>query len=141
MQKKAFSLLEIIFVILIIAVVITAAVSKFGTAFDTTNIAKIKADILEIRAGINLYSNKMILKNQNDSLNFLDNNDKKLFNIILAKPIRSSNEKKTANWSKVSSNIYKVYLNSTNSLTFQYNPTNKTFDCDISNILCKELDI
>lgn len=141
MDKKAFSLIEIIFVILIIAVVVTTAVSKFGVAFDKTNITKIKADILQIRAGINSYTNKMILKNQNHTLDSLDDNNEKLFNIVLNSPIIASSEKAIGNWSKISTNQYQVYLNTKNVIQFQYNNIEKTFDCDITNTFCKELNL
>ena len=83
MHKKGFSLIEIIFVLLTIAIIITVAVSKFDSALDNTNITKIKSDILQIRAGINQYRNKMILKNETASFNSLDDNNIKLFNKVL----------------------------------------------------------
>ena len=141
MQKKAFSLLEIIFVLLTIAVVVTAAISKFETTFDKTNITKLKSDILQIRAGINLYRNKLILQNQNESLSTLDDNDNMLFNIILQTPIPSSNESKANAWSKISATKYRVYLDTTHSIDFQYDTANYTFDCESNNQLCKELEL
>ena len=92
MDKKGFSLIEIIFVILTITIIITVAVSKFDSALNNTNITKIKSDILQIRAGINLYKNKMILKNETLSFDSLDDNDNKLFNKVLQTPILSSQE-------------------------------------------------
>ncbi len=141
MQKKAFSLLEIIFVLLTIAVVVTAAISKFETTFDKTNITKLKSDILQIRTGINLYRNKLILQNQNESLSNLDDNDNMLFNIILQTPIPSSNESKANAWSKISATKYRVYLDTTHSIDFQYDTSNYTFDCEPTNQLCKELEL
>jgi len=141
MDKKGFSLVEIIFVILIIAVVITTAVSKFGVAFEKTNMTKIKADILQIRAGINSYTNKMILKSQNETLDSLDDNNEKLFNIVLNSPIVASSENEIGNWSKISTNQYQVYLNTENTVQFHYNNIEKTFDCDTTNTFCKELNL
>ncbi|MDC0933708.1 hypothetical protein OAR97_07635 [Arcobacteraceae bacterium] len=141
MDKKGFSLIEIIFVILTITIIITVAVSKFDSALNNTNITKIKSDILQIRAGINLYKNKMILKNETLSFDSLDDNDNKLFNKVLQTPILSSKENSARAWSKISDTKYKVFLDRSNALEFIFDPTQYTFDCDISNTLCSELNL
>ena len=140
-MKKGFSLVEIIFVLLILAIITTVAVSKFETTLDKANISKIKSDVLQIRSAINLYKNKLILKNQNESLDTLDDNDKMLFNIILDTPIIASNETKTAQWSKLSTTKYKVYIDTSNFVEFQYDTSTSIFDCDIDIQLCKELEL
>ena len=140
-MKKGFSLVEIIFVLLILAVITTVAVSKFETTLDKANISKIKSDVLQIRSAINLYKNKLILKKQNETLDELDDNDKMLFNIILDTPIIASNETKTAQWSKLSTTTYKVFIDASNSLEFKYDTSASTFDCDMDIQLCKELEL
>lgn len=141
MKKKAFSLVETIFVLFIIAIIITTAVSKFDTAFTKTNLTKIKADILQIRAGITLLKNKMILENKNETLTQLDDNNEKLFNLILDTPILTTNKNKINSWSKVSNTSYNVYIEKDSYIEFTYNPTLFTFDCDSLNPLCSELNI
>lgn len=141
MDKKGFSLIEIIFVLLTITIIITVAVSKFDSALDSTNVNKIKSDIVQIRAGINLYKNKMILKNETVSFDSLDDNNMELFNKVLQTPILSSQAKKAKAWSKISDTQYKVFLDNTNSLEFIFDTSKYTFDCDISNPLCKELNL
>lgn len=141
MDKKGFSLIEIIFVLLTITIIITVAVSKFDQALDNTNITKIKSDIVQIRAGINLYKNKMILKNETVSFDSLDDNDNLLFNRVLQTPILSSNENIAKAWSKISNTQYKVFLDNENALEFNFDTTKYTFDCDITNTFCKELNL
>jgi len=142
MHKKGFSLIEIIFVLLVMSIIITLAVSKFDTALDKTNITKIKSDIVQIREGINLYKNKMILKNESYTFNSLDkNNNNELFSKILENPILSEEENKATSWYKISNNKYKVFLDSSNSVEFIFDNINYTFDCDIQNTLCKELNL
>ena len=141
MHKKGFSLIEIIFVILTISIIMTVAVSKFDTALDNTNVNKIKSDIVQIRAGINIYKNKMILKNETISFDSLDDNNIALFNKVLQTPIVSSNEKSAKAWSKLSNTTYKVFLDNTNSLEFVFDTSTYTFDCDITNSLCKKLNL
>ena len=140
MQKKGFSLLEILFVLVIITVIITVAVSKFDTAFTKTNITKIKSDILQIRAGITLTKNKMILKNLNETLAKLDDNNEMLFNLILDTPIVATTSQEKNHWTKESETTYKVYIEDS-FLLFNYDTSNFTFNCDISNTLCKELNL
>ena len=140
MEKKGFSLLEILFVLVIITVIITVAVSKFDTAFTKTNITKVKSDVLQIRAGITLAKNKMILKNQNETLEKLDDNNEVLFDLILDTPIIATTSEEKNHWVKVSDTQYKVYLDD-DFITFIYDSTHSTFDCDISNTLCKELNL
>jgi general secretion pathway protein G len=141
MTKKAFSLLEIIFVLIVMSVITTLAVSKFDTAFTNTNVTKIKSDILQIRAGINSYKSKMILKDSDDDLEQLDDNDIMLFNKILENPILSSNEPIVKAWTKLSNSKYKVYVTNHSFLEFHYDNETYIFDCDISNELCKELNL
>lgn len=141
MHKKGFSLIEIIFVLLTITIIINVAVSKFDSALDNTNITKIKSDIVQIRAGINLYKNKMILKNESVSFDSLDDDTNELFNKVLQIPIISSEENIAKSWSKISNTKYKVFLDNTNTLEFIFDTNKYTFDCDISNTLCKELNL
>jgi len=141
MDKKAFSLIEIIFVLLIMSIIITLAVSKFDTALNSTNINKIKSDIVQIRAGINLYKNKLILQNEKTTFNTLDDNNEMLFNKVLQSPILASNKNSTKSWSKISNTKYKVYVSNTNFIEFTFDTQKYTFDCDIKNTLCKELNL
>ena len=141
MDKKGFSLIEIIFVLLLITIIITVAVSKFDSALDNTNITKIKSDIIQIRAGINLYRNKMILKNDSLSFDTLDENNNALFSKVLDTPIISSNKNQAKEWSKISNTKYKVFLDNNNALEFTFDTNNYTFDCNISNNLCKKLNL
>jgi general secretion pathway protein G len=141
MDKKGFSLIEIIFVLLTITIIITVAVSKFDTALDSTNIANIKSDVLQIRAGINLYKNKNILKNETITFNSLDDNNHELFSIILESPILSSDEQIAQAWSKISTTKYKVFIDNKNAIEFIFDRSKYTFDCNTSNSLCKELNL
>jgi len=141
MDKKGFSLIEIIFVLFAITIIITVAVSKFSDSLDNTNTIKIKSDVLQIRAGINLYKNKMILKNETLSFDTLDDNNKMLFSKVLQTPIASSNENSAKAWSKISNTKYKVFLDNENAIEFNFDTSKYIFDCDISNPFCKELNL
>jgi len=141
MDKKGFSLIEIIFVLLTITIIITVAMSKFDSTLDNTNVAKIKSDIIQIRAGINLYKNKMVLKNDTFSFNSLDDNKNQLFSKVLQNPILSSNKQESKAWSKISNTQYKVFVDNKNAIEFIFDTSKYTFDCEITKPLCKELNL
>ena len=141
MDKKGFSLIEIIFVLLTITIIITVAVSKYDTALDNTNLSKIKSDIIQIRAGINLYKNKLILKNETVTFTSLDENNEELFSKVLQTPILASQQETTSSWSKTSDTKYKVFIDNQNSIEFVFDTTKYTFDCDIKDTFCKELNL
>ncbi len=141
MDKKGFSLIEIIFVLLLISIIITVAVSKFGTNLENANITKIKSDIIQIRAGINLYRDKMTLQNKDINLTTLDDDGTRLFSKILKNPIISSNKQEAKAWSKISDTKYKVFVSNKEAIEFTFDAVNYTFDCDISNTLCEKLNL
>jgi len=136
-MKKAFSLIEIIFTLMIISIIVTVAVSKFDLALNSANLNKIKADIIQIRAGINLYKNKLILKNDSSSFTTLDENNSALFSRVLNTPIQASSKE----WTQTSPTKYTVFIDSENSVQFTFDSTNYTFTCNISNTHCKELSL
>jgi len=139
MDKKSFSLIEIIFSLVLISVIATVAITKFDNSLTNTHYAKIKSDIFQIREGINNHKNKMILKNEIESFTSLDENNQKLFSTILDVPMEASNKQKATNWSKFSKTQYHVYLDARHYLTFTFDSQNYTFDCDHTNDLCKKL--
>jgi len=134
-MKKAFSLIEIIFTLMVISIIVTVAVSKFDLALNSSKLNKIKADIILIRAGINLYKNSLILKNDSSSFITLDENNNVLFSRILETPIQASSKE----WTQTSATRYKIFIDSENSIEFIFDSTKYTFDCDSSNTLCKDL--
>lgn len=138
-MKKAFSLIEIIFSVVIISIILAVAIPKLGNILNTTNTNKIKSDILIIKEALNNYKNKMILQGQTSSLESLDDNNQELFNKILQTPIQASSKHTLGSWSKVSNTTYKVFVDSQNSVEFIYDNCNNSFKCDENNQLCKEL--
>lgn len=106
-MKKAFTLLELVFVIAMLGVLASIAIPKFATNKNEVEIKKAKAQIAQIRAGITSYVNKQILAGESDIYPlYLESKDGKhpssqypqpggvnkdeLFNIILNDPIKSN---------------------------------------------------
>lgn len=139
MKKKAFTLIEIIFILVIISIILMVAVPKFQNTLTATNLNQIKTTIVLIREGILRESNKLILQNDLSKLNTLDSDSINLFSKVLRTPIISSDTQKINSWSKLSTTSYNVYINDKQKVTFTYDPLEQSFDCDFSDPNCKEL--
>ena len=60
-MKKAFTLIELVFVIVILGILATVAIPKLIVTRDDAEIAKAKSQIAAVRSGIQLKRNEMIL--------------------------------------------------------------------------------
>lgn len=134
MNTKSFTLIEIIFSILIIAILYSSATNYFTSTLDHSTKIKIKNTILNIQLGINSYKNKKIFKGEDIDLDSLDDNSNELFSKVLSTPVLSSKN----SWEKVSDLKY-VYHLKNEDLEFFYEPTTYIFSCDKSVQLCKEI--
>ena len=127
MKKQSFSLIELIFVLVVLALIVSVAVPKLNDTFDKTILVKIKTDIINTREKINQHKNQNILSNQSNPLESLDE--------VLS--LKDTKQKGT--WEKISDDKYKVYINSSTFVVFRYNEEKYTFECDFKKEYCKEL--
>ncbi len=151
-MKKSFSLLEVIFVILLISIISVIAFPKLFLNITNASYVKIQSDIALIRSSIIQNRNENIISGKGEAyIPFLDNakvdtSGEKLFfgyenNVLLKYPVvsTSSSEKNSGKWIKSSNFHYAVFINSIEKIKFTYNPTQGTFNCDINEDLCKDL--
>lgn len=143
-MKKAFSILEIIIVIVIVSIILSFAVSKFDLINQNTNLTKLKADIALIQNGITNLKKQRVLQNNYDEVDKLDDasimiKDEKLFSKVLQYPVKSTNEtlKQKAHWYKKSSKEYIFILNSSDEVLFELE--NSVFSCIKPKKVCEEL--
>ncbi|MGB7402928.1 MAG: type II secretion system protein [Arcobacter sp.] len=150
-MKKAFSLLEIIVVVLIVGLLGAFAINKFFYSIDKSNNFKIKSDVALINSAINrTYSNQVLLGNSTFTLNRLDDasintageslfvgyNEYILLDVVI---LSSSEEKKElGKWIKTSQTTYKAYLSKDKVITFEFDNNKGTFTCKKSDEVCKE---
>lgn len=139
MNYKAFSIIEIIFTLAIISILLIVAVPKMNDIFKSSYKTQIKSTITLIREGIVKEKNRLLLANSLETLHSLDDGDEKLFSKVLQTPILESTTQKGGNWIRIGVNSYKVFIDDTNEITFNYDPDTYSFDCDFNNELCKEL--
>ena len=143
-MKNAFSLLEVIVVLVIVSALTTFIVSKSETSIDLALKTKIKSEIALIRTSISKIKTKNILLNNDNSIS-LDNASlnvagNELFSEVLDFPLISTSEEKkeSGKWIKVSANEYIVYLADEKKLT--YNFTDNFFVCNSELSICKEYE-
>ncbi|RLA79425.1 MAG: hypothetical protein DRG78_12990 [Epsilonproteobacteria bacterium] len=137
-MKKAFTILEIIFTLIIISILLVVAIPKLFNNLSNANIIKLKTDLVLIKSAINDYNQKQIYLNTNQLLEVLGNDENQLFNIILDTPIVAQ-KNIAGNWSKQSLTIYNAWIDNTNSIKFEFDKIKQTFKCDTSKQYCKEL--
>ncbi|WP_266096428.1 type II secretion system protein [Aliarcobacter butzleri] len=141
---KAFSLIEIIVVLLIVSIITTFAMTKFNQVTNKTHLVTLKSQLALIQSGISKQKNKNILLSNFPNISSLDDastniNNQELFKKVIDFSILSTNtsDRKLGNWAKVSQNSYIFYLES-NPINFVLE--NNSFVCKSQEDICKELN-
>jgi general secretion pathway protein G len=134
LNNKAFSLIELIFVILIIAIISSNAIPKLLNSSKKSDLIKCRNDLYTIQNALNAYKIIQDMKNDTKTLNSLDNGNL-LFENILENPIIASNKQ----WSKKNNTTYTYNFSTILKLDFMYDKNTLTFHCDKTKDLCKEI--
>ena len=143
MKKSGFSMLEIIFVVVILGILAGVAIPKFAVSTKKAYITKAKTTINNIRSAVLTIKSEGILTGNSsypeklDNLGSTSNDNDNLFDKVLQNPILSSTE--DGGWSKTGDNKYTFHLEN-NDINFSYDKTTGTFNCDSSIELCQELN-
>lgn len=143
-MKSAFSLLELIVVILIISILVSFVFLNVNNSIDSSIKVKIKSEIALIRNSILKIKTKKILLGKNDTIlldeSELNTNKSQLFKNILDFPLvsTSSHDKVLGNWIKKTSTKYIIYIKKDTFLEFKLE--NNFFNCKSSVNLCKEFE-
>lgn len=152
-MRKSFTLLEIIFVVAIIAVLTSVVISKSSFSFDRVNLIKLRSEISLIRSAIAEDKNRAVLKNSSkiyiDSLDeasvnksgeklFCGLQNRELLNIDIYSA--NENEKQIGRWIKISQNGYGIWISSSDYVEFTYDPDNGRFECNEKNEICKKVN-
>ena len=125
-MKKSFTLLEIIFVIPVLAILSSVAIPKFIDSLNSANILKVRSDISMIRSNIIQYKEDKLLKASIATYPTSIDNILDLLNIA-------------SQWSK-NNNLYTIKLTSTSNVEFKYDSNTGIFDCTHKKQdICKEI--
>ncbi|XOB63468.1 type II secretion system protein [Campylobacterota bacterium DY0563] len=139
-MRKAFSLIELILVLVVISILYVFVLSKFDDSSKFANKTKIKSEIALIRNGISklISSNTLLNKDENIYLDeeSINQEGSLLFKNIIDSPLLSTSKdkKELGKWIKTSSNRYVIYISNDEYLEFVLE--NNSFVCKSDKELC-----
>jgi general secretion pathway protein G len=149
--KHAFTMIELIFVIIIIGILATIAIPRFGTMENHAVIASGRSDVMSIRAAISTLRQKSFVTGNSAYVTHLDNtgtgginaagvkifdNNGTATDTLLTYPIVTKNA--SGHWMKTAADQYTYYVDSTPTV-FDYNSSDGTFDCTSGSGYCDKL--
>jgi len=139
-MKKAFTMIELVFVIVVLGVLSSIAITKMATTRDDAQMVKGRSEVSAIRSSITLLRSKNMMSGMSNGGNptHLDDEhntaDGQLFdgNSSTGKLLEYPIYEKDANgrWRKTAENTYKFKVLNTD-ITFTYNGAG-VFDCNHS---------
>ena len=125
-MKKAFTLIELVFVIVILGILATVAIPKLIVTRDDAEIAKAKSQIAAVRSGIQLKRNEMILSGQQGYPANLEDGTC-CFGGILSTRIEERKDDNSYGW-KLENNTYSINTNK-EKVDFTYSASDGSFKC------------
>lgn len=127
-MKKAFTLIELVFVIVILGILSTVAIPKLMVTRDDAEIAKAKSQIAAVRSGIQLKRNEMILSGtQGYPTNLEDGTC--CFGGILSTRIEQRKDDNSYGWKKENDGAYTINTNK-EQVKFTYSDSDGSFKCE-----------
>ena len=149
--KKAFTMIELIFVIVVLGILSSIAISKLAVTRDDAIITKGRSDVAAIRNAIALAKSIQMMEGKGtlypSTLDSGGSNNNKLFDVstngikLLDYPIYAKDA--DGHWKKISNNIYAYKVMKTD-VKFVYDPNTGVFDCHgqnsgVADTYCKNL--
>ena len=151
---KAFTVIELIFVIVVLGILAGVAVPRLAATRDDATIAKMRGDIAAIRSGLSLVRSENMMRGVSTWPALEGSDEATLFDGVLQQPIYPMKTGGRNGWTLVakgSNNATSTYTASVagKSTTFNYYPTSAlatakgknvgSFDCDHRDDLCQVL--
>ena len=144
MKKDGFTMIELVFVIVILGILAAVAIPKFAATRTDAQISKGRSEVASIRSAIITERQSRLITGDHNFIatgtgsGQLDNGG--LFGGVLTYPIADSTE--DGHWHFVSrdSNTSKYQFNiAGTSVNFTYTRSDGKFDCDHTKTYCKKL--
>ncbi|MDD5210820.1 MAG: type II secretion system protein [Sulfuricurvum sp.] len=141
MKRTAFTMIELVFVIVVLGILAAIAIPKFAATRDDAQVAKGRSDVSAIRSAIVSERQTRLLKGDTSYVSALDGVSTNLFDgpdinhTLLQYGITpgSGNGK----WTKVGTTY--TYTVMSDPVAFTYTQLTGSFDCNHTNVNCKRL--
>lgn len=134
-KKRAFTLIELIFVIVILGILASVAIPNFSGTVDNAYVAKAQAKVDTVRSGLQNYRSTSILKGNGATYPSSLDKDDKLFAVVAE---GEDNSTEVGKWS-ADGNVY-IYHTRGENIVFEYNATKGTFECKFPESLCNRFE-
>lgn len=134
MRKNAFTMIELVFVIVVLGILAAVALPRLGSTMAQAQIASAQGDVASIRASIASERQKNLVKGDNKYPDLLDANNGELFSVVLIYPI--SAQAGGGNWQQTAAKAYTYTLSTSGGdlpIAFTYDNTTGKFECINSN--------
>jgi len=142
MKRTAFTMIELVFVIVILGILAAVAIPKFAASRDDAQIAKGRSDVAAIRSAIVSERQTRLLKGESTYVAALDGIDGNLFNGLDAnhRLLQYGVVPGTGNgkWAKTGAGAF-TYTVIGDAVAFTYTAATGIFDCTHTNANCKKL--
>ena len=128
--SRAFTIIELIFVIVVLGILATVALPKFGKTREMADIAKGRGDVATIRTAIANNRQTRVIKGNPDWISTADLDTDGLFGGVLMNPMSSGST--SGYWDNSGANgdgSYRFWISST-PVPFTYTPADGKFGCD-----------
>lgn len=142
MKRFAFTMIELVFVIVILGILAAIAIPKFAATRDDAQITKGRSDVAAIRSAIVSERQTRLLQGDSAYVAALDGVDGNLFNgpdathRLLQYGIAPGVG--NGKWAKTGAGAF-TYTILNDAVAFTYTPATGVFDCTHTNANCKRL--
>ena len=144
-MKNAFTMIELIFVIVVLGILSAVAIPKFAASRTDAVIAKTRSDISSIRAAIVTERQSRLIRGEKNYISKLHNDDYIFFdtngsNKLLMYGIKAKSGDEHWQPSPTTNGDTTTYVFKIlgTDVSFDYNSTLGTFDCDHSATYCSD---
>jgi len=132
MKKSGFTMIELVFVIVVLGILAAVAVPKLAATRDDAAIAKGRSDVASIRAGIITERQARLFRGDNTFIPAAGMDAGGSFGGVMSYPITDSR------WAVTTAGTTYTYTVNGSTATFTYTPGTGNFSCATST-LCSKL--
>jgi len=154
-MRSAFTMIELVLVIVVIGILATIAIPKFSVTRDDAIITKAKTTVASVRSALSSEVQRRIMQGNFNPINnvggVLNGNDQPIFDYfdgnannqrVLEYPPRSCKAGATGCWMRTGNNEYTFYFPPAVGGSVKFKVTNNRFECDYNHNAngCKMLE-